>query len=524
MTARARIHRRIFISLLILLVIAMTTSVFVSNMMWVFLLANWVAEWNWKEKFADFRHNYLLQAFLVLTAVYLTWLLGSQDGCFSALQTQLPLFVLPLVLLTSAPLNRRELSLVAAHYVAAIIVVSLIGLVRYLTIPDLPYRKIVPYISHIRFALNICMALVIIAYVVLKQRRRWMYCVGGAIACWLLVFLLMIRSYTGLIILAVTSVLLLVVFGKRVPRMPRIVASGTIGLLLILGSGLTAYYCYSYYHLCPLSAQPLAVHTANGNEYSHSASQFIENGNYLRRYICSAEMRQEWNKVSSIRYDSTDRAGYPVSETLTRYLNAIGTTKDSAGIARLTSQDIANIEQGVANPVYLQHGPRKMVYVMCFEYESHKEGYSAKNFTMLQRYELWQNGWAIFKEHPLLGVGTGDVFSECLDRLTQNHSSLIEVPVWQTHNQYLNFLVAFGLLGFLIILGAFVRGVWLSRSCRSALFTAFLCIALISFTTEDTLETLMGILFVALGYCLLGNTYKGAPTPLPHKQTTSLNE
>ena len=33
----------------------MTTSVFFTNLLWVLLVVNWVVEWNWREKFADFR-------------------------------------------------------------------------------------------------------------------------------------------------------------------------------------------------------------------------------------------------------------------------------------------------------------------------------------------------------------------------------------------------------------------------------------------------------------------------------------
>ena len=135
----------------------MTTSVFFANMMWVLLLANWVFEWNWSEKFAAFRSQHLLQAFLVLLAVHVVWLVGTSNWSYALfdLQKKLPLFVIPLVVLTSAPLNRKELIGVGFCYMATVLVVSIIGLVRYLTIPDLPYRNIVPYISHIRFGMNV---------------------------------------------------------------------------------------------------------------------------------------------------------------------------------------------------------------------------------------------------------------------------------------------------------------------------------------------------------------------------------
>ena len=63
---RLSIHRKIYVVLLCLLAASMTTSVFATNLIWTLLLVNWVAEWNWKEKFSNFRSNRLLQAFLVL--------------------------------------------------------------------------------------------------------------------------------------------------------------------------------------------------------------------------------------------------------------------------------------------------------------------------------------------------------------------------------------------------------------------------------------------------------------------------
>ena len=57
----------------------MTTSVFFTNMAWVFLFVNWVFEGHWREKFADFRHNRPLHLILALASVTLLWSLGSHD-------------------------------------------------------------------------------------------------------------------------------------------------------------------------------------------------------------------------------------------------------------------------------------------------------------------------------------------------------------------------------------------------------------------------------------------------------------
>lgn len=494
--------------LLCLLVIAMTTSVFMTNLVWVLLLANWIVEWNWREKFADFRHNYLLQAFLVLLAVHLIWLVGTENMAYGLydLQKKLPLFFIPLVILTTPPPQGKEAMAIGFSYVCTLLVVTVIGLVRFLTIEDLPYREIVPYISHIRFGLNLCLALVLLAWATLKCDRPWLKVANTLLSVWFLVFLLLIHSYTSFIILLVTSAVLLWAYRNRMGKKLRTAIFAIWGSLVLSALGLCGYYCYDYYHLRPLSTNNLTATTPNGNRYKHYEDKIIENGNYIHRYVCEEEMRQEWSKRSTVPFDSTTSTGWPVSTTLLRYLNGMGVTKDSLGMTQLSNKDINAIEKGIANPVYLKAGPRKMIYVLCYEYENYRCYHSVSNFSMLQRIELWRNGLGVWLRHPLLGVGTGDVPDACQARLEANHSALAESHM-HTHSQYINFLLAFGLVGFVAIAYFFVRAIVATRSCRRILFTALLCIVLISFVSEDTLETLAGITFTALFLSLLSIRY-----------------
>ena len=226
--------------LLCLLVIAMTTSVFMTNLVWVLLLANWIVEWNWREKFADFRHNYLLQAFLVLLAVHLIWLVGTENMAYGLydLQKKLPLFFIPLVILTTPPPQGKEGMAIGFSYVCTLLVVTVIGLVRFLTIEDLPYREIVPYISHIRFGLNLCLALVLLAWATLKCDRPWLKVANTLVSVWFLVFLLLIHSYTSFIILLVTSAVLLWTYRNRMGKKLRTAIFAIWGSLVLSALGL----------------------------------------------------------------------------------------------------------------------------------------------------------------------------------------------------------------------------------------------------------------------------------------------
>lgn len=478
----------------------MTTSVFFTNMAWVFLFANWVLEGRWHEKFADFRHNRPLHLVLAIAGVALLWSIGTRDlpHTLYVLQIGMPFLAIPLVVLTSAPLDRREVLSVTVCYVGAVFVMTIVGLVRYLTLPDLPYRDIVPHISSIRFGLNLCFCIVLLLGTsrtsITSSLLRW------GLALWFLVFLFLIHAYTGLIILLVLALVLPVAYWRQMaPRVRWTALSLGLAAWLAVG-GATLYYHHEYYTLrAPSTDAVRPPLTAGGNPYLHRQDGLIENGNYVHQYVCEKEMREQWVHLSDYPFDSLTPVGYTVYPALLRYLNAIGATKDSLGMTRLQPEDVAAIEHGIANPVYLQHGPRKLFYVLFYEYENYRCFRSVSNFSTLQRLELWRAGWTMHTRAPLLGYGTGGIQQGLEVELLKSQSPLAGSGL-HLHNQYLTLLVAFGWVGFLIIAFFFVR--ILRR--RPWLWTAHCVIVLVSFVADNTLSTLAGITFVALGFSLLG--------------------
>lgn len=500
-TTRRRIHRMLYSLLLWVGVVSMTTSNYVMNMAWVFLLVNWLVEGDMRRKFATFGRQYLLQAWMVLMAVHLVAMLWSSDAAYGwdDIRKKLPLLVVPLVVLTSQRLSDRRYRALLFSYVVTLAVVCVIGLVRLATIDSLPYREIVPFISHIRFALNLCLGITLLGWQVVRTRSWWIRLVASLLAMGFTAYLLLLQSYTGLVILAMVSVALLAFYWRGIAqqrlRNGIVAGVGALALGLVCAVGVNVYH---YFHLQPLSTEPLRTQTVNGNAYTHQQDGFIENGNYVNNYICEEELRREWAKRSDFDLDSITAVGYPAYPALVRYLNAMGLTKDSVGVAQLTERDIAAIEQGIANPVYLKTiSLKRMCYTMCYEWESHRRYHSVVNFTMLQRFELWRNGWAVFLQHPLFGTGTGDVVDECHARLAATASPLAGTSK-HVHNQYLTLLITFGVVGFGVIAYAFGRAYKRQRLLHNAPMVVMTVIVLMSCLTEDTLETLAGVMFVAL--------------------------
>lgn len=527
---RKRVHHIIYVALTCLLAVAIPTSNFVMNMAWVFLFANWTIEGDFRAKWERAKQSRLLWAFAVFFAVHLAGLLWSENLAYGLddIRKKLPLIAIPIVLLTSEAFSPRERRHVSFCYVVTLLVVTFIGLVRHLTMPDLPYRDIVPFISHIRFCLNLCLAVCLLLWAGIAAWSRGAFSharlFGTAcmlIAVWFLLFLAIMQSYTSAAVLGITFASLLAFYWKALGQKARATGSKSLSAgrwaalalfagTLIAGAMTVRNLCQDYYRLTPLAALPSPNYTANGNAYEHHPNGVIENGGYIDTYICRVEMEQEWAKRSKRSVDAPSGNGYSIYSTLVRYLNASGVTKDSAGIATLSDEDIRNVEKGIANPVYLKTvSLRRMVYVLLYERECYLHCHAVRDFSMLQRYELWQNGWKVFLKQPIFGTGTGDVVDLCHAQLESDSSPLAGTSK-HTHNQYLTLLITFGAVGFLLI--AFTFGRCFRRGAAARLMTlegfllaSLVSIALVSFFTEDTLETLAGQLFVCFFLCY---TYK----------------
>jgi O-antigen ligase len=110
------------------------------------------------------------------------------------------------------------------------------------------------------------------------------------------------------------------------------------------------------------------------------------------------------------------------------------------------------------------------------------------------------------KEHFYTGVGTGDVkwsFKEAYEAYP-----IYIAPEYRhrAHNQYITFLVTFGILGLLYFLLFLAKMLLYWRNYPLALF--FVVVAMISFFSEDTLETQAGVTFFSFFVGLFSAVYK----------------
>jgi O-antigen ligase len=117
----------------------------------------------------------------------------------------------------------------------------------------------------------------------------------------------------------------------------------------------------------------------------------------------------------------------------------------------------------------------------------------AEGSSFFQRLIFWRVGWRLFKKHPFFGTGTGDVKKE-IKAEYESYPVYVE-PKYRlrAHNQFITFLMTFGMVGCAYFL--FFLAFTTNKARHHPLFLFFMVVSIMSFLTEDTLETQAGVTF-----------------------------
>lgn len=510
---RRQIHDQVYFYGLILLAISLPISIFSVTVSQIILVANWFAEGRLRDKWERFRRNPALWIFLSMYLLHAIALFWSADATYSLkdMRVKLPLFLIPLIMGTSVPLLRGQVNRILMLFTMSVFVASMasiMALLGWLPTEIEGYRDLSLFISHIRFSLMIVLSILIGIWYLFLQRtslslpeRLW-YLVG---LIWFPIFLVLLKSLSGIVIMGFLAFFLLArsVFEIRDPAIRFMVLVPVIMIplfsIIYLGHAINKYYTFDEIHF-----DEIDTHTVLGNPYkNHPNLREVENGHYVWLHICDVEMEEEWNKVSEVDFCGKTSNGNMIRGTLIRFLTSRGLRKDAAGVRQLSLAEIKAIEMGVANHIYLQRFrlyPR--IYEVIWEIDRYKMGYSPNEKSVVQRYLYLDAGWMIAREHLLFGVGNGDVKAAFTKYYDTIDSPLDTKWRRRAHNQYLTFLISFGIPGLLICLMALLVPVFISGRQRSFLAVGFLILMLLSMVNEDTLETSAGASFVAFFYSL----------------------
>jgi O-antigen ligase len=119
---------------------------------------------------------------------------------------------------------------------------------------------------------------------------------------------------------------------------------------------------------------------------------------------------------------------------------------------------------------------------------------------------LWRTSLAVIREHPLTGIGTGDVDDTLLEHYKRIQFQNAIKNRLNVHNQYLQTWLATGLAGLLILTGCLIIPGWISFRRGEWLYLLFLGIAGFNFLFESMLERQSGVIFYAFFNAVLYKT------------------
>ena len=504
---------------LLMVAVGLTLSPFLMGMSQFWLVLVWLVDASlpplkggqggFKDKFSRFCNNKAAVLLVAFFLMHLVGLLYTADFQYAMkdLRVKLPILVMPFVLSSMPPLDRKRFDFVMLVYVLSVFVATLFSFSTYLKHDYEDVREISHFISHIRFCLNIVFCMAIIGYYLVKSRRAVepvetpvLKCLNRFLQCFLLLWFVyqiyIFESLSGYVILAAVVVVSVVYAFLRWKkgRGWRIAVGVSVLAVLLVASVVLKRQIKPLLKVESVDFSTLEQKTAQGNDYWHDTIYNpVEDGKFVGLYYCKKEMQEAWSERSNLPFEGTTTNGENLEATLARYLTSKDLRKDAQGVMALTDEDIRNIEQGVANYNNWKHpGLQARLSSTLFEYNLYRRFNNPNGGSLAQRIEFTRASFHIIGQHPWFGVGTGDVpqaFSQAYDEI---QSPLKEEFRFRAHNQYLAIAVAFGLVGLAFFLFVLLFPWLSSRRNHTYLYLVFLCIMLLSMFPEDTLETQAG--------------------------------
>ncbi len=492
-----------YLGLLLTLVGLSFSNAMISNGL-VILGAVWLFDISLKQKLKLFSTNITAISISLIYVIHIFGLIYTSDFSFATndLKTKLPLLVFPLVMSSAPALSKHKIRFFLLVFSFAVLASYSSALFIYLTKDLVDTRDAFIFVSHIRLSLEAVISIFIFTHFAFSKKyeiKTWFRTSLVISAFLLLWFMMILGQISGILIGSITSILVFsfFVFIKLETRWKFISA---FLMLLIMVLGFLYIKSEATRYNSPI-AENQKTKTLKGNIYEDKRTLYpVENGRYIGANICWQEMEEAWEIRSGFNFNEKTGNGNSLPETLLRYLNSRGLSKDYSGVMLLTEKDVRNIEAGFANFEYTKKfSLRKRLYKILWEYSIYKINGMVDGNSIVQRIVLWETGLKIFKLNPIFGVGTGDIAMEFKSQLNLENSPLKDSNL-RSHNNFLSYLVSFGIFGLLIILLLIIYPILKFKLHNNYLFMVFIFAYLVSMLWEDTMETQVGITIFAFLY------------------------
>ena len=455
------VHHHIHLFVLCLFAVGIVSSKFLMSMGLLIGLINLIAEAEFKKYYRNLKKNKFFIAILIFFIFHLVGMIWSEnmDYGFNDIRRKLSMLVVPIILISKPISSLSDYKKIIFCFIGALIVTSVINTSYFFWLSDnsehKDLRELSLFNSHIRYAIMIALAIPLLyqCYTASKKRKV----LFAFLVIWFLFYTYVSQVLTGVISLC--AILLAYLIYQWIVR-------GQIKFMWIL---LLAFICgFGFTYKAFFSEYKILKYTD----------------------IDFYSMQQEWIKKSKSSFDGLDERGQELKFTAARFLHSKDLPPNGTGVKRLLPVEVEAIENGKANVKEMEMGFWGRIEGLRYQlhHPSDPNGHS-----LLQRYEAWKTGFEIYKDHYLLGTGTGDIDDSFTKKYRENKSKLTAVNQIRGHNMYLTSLLTFGPIGLFLFI--YLIGVHIKIQLQSKQFIGFvfMTVMVITFLFEDTLETQTGI-------------------------------
>ena len=470
----------------------------------IILAANWLLEGNYNQKIRQLKSNALV---LILTTPFFLSIFGllytSDFGwAFNLIRINLPLLILPIVLFTTNPLSEKEFNTgLSAFLLGCFINITWCLLYSFVLHQNEEFRDASRFMNHIRLGLFINLAIAVCIYLALKYKSGLIKFVLLFLALYFVATLFILGLASGLINLFLILICVLFYLVYKQTLQIKIIALGVI----IVGTTLTINYIrvVKNKQLTVINKDYNKITSSNksGQKHIHFTNHGQkENGNYIYINIQIDGLKNAWNKrVPTDTFSFERQYNLGRYNTLLRYLSSKALTKDEAGVAALTDNDINNIHNNAPNYDYPNWNYlHKRIYEFVNEYDDFINHRDVNGHSLTMRFYYWRATVKVIQNNLFLGVGTGDLQQELNKIYQRNFPELKQEWYKHPHNQFLNFAATYGLIGLFILLVVLIYPILKLKPHLSPLYAVFYTLLIVSFFTEDTLESQAGMGFYAI--------------------------
>lgn len=483
----SRIHTQIHLFCLSVLFFAIPVNKIAMSLSMMVLLLNLILEADFHSYWNKIKSNRLFILISILFFLHVLGLAWSENWVygFNDVKNKLPLIVIPLILVAKPITQQKHLHILLLSFTFSTLLVSLINYIVYTNNGcEGDFREMSLFGSHIRFSIDVIVAICIALYFVLKVRRFIFPLI--LIVLWLLYYTYFSQVITGFICL----VFALSFLGIHLTYLKnKIFTFITTSVLL----GVIIWFVYWLFlppQINETHYRSMPIKTAKGNPYTYNFKHISpDNGIAYYSFYNKKELKEAWSIRSNSNFDGQDSLGQILQNTLIRYLNELELHKDYDGVMELTDEDIRKIEKGKTSRH--QHGMLTRIYSIKHQVQLDRD---PNGHSLLERIEFLKVGLSIFKKNFVIGVGTGDVQDAFDSEYILTDSPLNEDKRHRTHNQFLTFGITFGILGIVLFVYLIIQFFKTnSYDGFGFLGTWLILVICASFFLDDTLETQAGV-------------------------------